>query len=75
MLPIILGIAASAGTAISAGQAMAIGAGIGAATVAGANLMTNNQKQKRHEGVNNEELEELVERLVQQRLRKIRKKV
>jgi len=48
-LPILLGIAAAASTAISGGAALAVGAGIGAATAAGANLMKNNQRRQQHE--------------------------
>jgi hypothetical protein len=70
MIPIILGIAAAASSAITAGQAVAIGASIGAATAAGANMLSKNKRQEPvvPDSTDDDELDELIE-LVRQRKR------
>ena len=71
MLPVILGIGAAIGSAITAGEAAAIGATIGAATVAGANMLIKNKKKNNADTVDNDELEEIVKLIV--RLQQSRK--
>jgi len=77
MLPVFLGIGAAIGSAITAGQALTIGAGIGAATAVGVNMMTSSQGRQRHEPRyedDSDEINEIVERLVRQRLAKAGRK-
>ena len=73
MLPVILGIAASAArTALTTGQALAIGTGIG---VVSANLLKNKERQQREGDVpDDDELDELVELLKERLLRRKKKK-
>jgi hypothetical protein len=74
MLPVILGIAASAvSTALTTGQALAIGTGIG---VVSANLLKNNKERQQREGdvPDDDELDELVELLEERLLRRKKKK-
>jgi hypothetical protein len=76
MIPFILGIAAAASSAITAGQAVAIGASIGAATVAGAKMLSKNQQPESFvpDTADDEELDELIE-LIRERKLRIRTKV
>ena len=73
MLPILGIIAGAIGSAITAGEAVTIGASIGAATVAGANLLSKNQKSEVIYSDDDDELDELIEALKRQR--RMRKKV
>lgn len=69
VLPIILGIGAAIGSAITAGEAAAIGVGLGAI---GAGMLMKNKNQNTNQvsTSDDEKLEELVELLVQHRLKK-----
>ena len=72
MLPFILGIGAAVSSAITAGQAAVIGAGIGAATVAGAGMLSKKQNDREFvPDSENDGLEELVESIVRRRLKRI----
>jgi len=74
MLPIILGIAATAAsTALTTGQALAVGTGIG---LVASNLMKNNQKQQKQESdvPDDDELDELAELLEEKRRRRMKKR-
>jgi len=67
MLPVILGIGAAIGSAITAGEAAAIGLGIGAV---GTGMLMKNRNQNETSTVDDDELDELVELLVRRRLNK-----
>ena len=71
MLPIIMGITAAVGSAITAGEAVVIGASIGAATVAGVNMMKKNSlnRQQVIPGPDEDaEFSEELERVIRDRL-------
>jgi len=72
MLPVIFGITAIVGSALTASQSALIGAGVGAATAAGLSLATKDQNPRRLVDVSDEEedeINEIVERLLRRRLK------
>jgi len=70
MIPVLLGIGAAIGSAITAGEAAAIGVGLGAV---GTGMLMRNKDRNQNEAsaIDDEELEELIELRVQQRLNRM----
>jgi cysteine synthase len=74
MLPVILGLAASAATALTAGEAALIGASVGAATAACADILKRNKRKDSPSDENEDSEDELLSETVQEVLRRSRTK-